>query len=195
MYITLASRYSLDTIECFKQVSSLQLSKTPLRKSCEESFVRKCSLNDINAKYSKIDGSCNYKSNGNRGKSFTSYKRLLVPNYLDGVQRIRRSVTKDSLPSARLISNKLNKNEGATNENLTLSLVQWTEFIGNDMAHTATNKMRKSTLKAYVMLAVFTLVVLGSSHGIVDRVLRILRPQTGPALPAPVLRTHRNSGR
>lgn len=126
-------------------MSKLKLSSTILNDSCKNS-LKTCSSNEMNAKYRNVDGSCNHKSNGNLGKSFTSYKRLLFPSYLDGIQEIRRSVTRKPLPSSRLISNKLVKNDCVDHEDLTLSLVQWTEFIGNDLAHTATSKMGKELL-------------------------------------------------
>lgn len=135
-------RHQLSPKECVKRISAQKLINTSLRDTCDGN-VKKCSSSEIKSKYRSIDGSCNHELNGNVGRSFTSYTRLLFPNYLDGIQEFRRSVTKKPLPSPRLISNKLVKSDCDDDKDLTLALVQWTEFIGNDLAHTATSKMSK----------------------------------------------------
>ena len=37
------------------------------------------------SKYRAIDGSCNSLTTTNLGKSFTDYRRVIAPNYTDGI--------------------------------------------------------------------------------------------------------------
>lgn len=104
-----------------------------------------CSLEDILSTYRSIDGSCNHQTDGSRGVSFTGYKRLLHPEYLDGVQEPRRSVTKKILPSPRLISTSLITASNSDHNQLTLAVMLWSEFVEHDVSHTATSKMSELT--------------------------------------------------
>ena len=78
------------------------------------------------------------------GKSFTSYKRLLFPDYIDGIQEPRRSMyRKQSLPSPRMISSEIAKDIMVVDNERTLALVKWAQFISHDLSHTVSNKMSK----------------------------------------------------
>lgn len=116
---------------------------TPLHTTCEN-FKKPCNEEARYSKYRFIDGSCNHLTDGSLGASFTGYKRLLFADYLDGIQEPRRSVTKKhALPSPRVISNALVKNSDVIEKELTLAVMQWGQFVGHDLAHTAVNKMSK----------------------------------------------------
>lgn len=81
-------------------------------------------------------------TDGSLGASFTGYKRLLFADYLDGIQEFRRSVNKKhALPSARVISTSLVKHADIPDKDRTLAVMQWGQFVGHDLAHTATSKM------------------------------------------------------
>lgn len=66
---------------------------------------------------------------------------MLHPDYLDGVQEARRAVDKKPLPSPRVVSNFLVKNNLEVYSTVTLALAVWGNFIEHDLSHTATNKM------------------------------------------------------
>lgn len=50
---------------------------------------------------------------------------------------------KHALPSARVISTSLVKHADVIDKDRTLAVMQWGQFIGHDMAHTAASKMGK----------------------------------------------------
>lgn len=126
------------TEECVKAIKHYNLELTPLHKTCKK-FNQECTKEDIFSKYRSIDGSCNNIINGVRGKSFTVYKRILPPRYLDGIKEPRRSVTKRPLPSSRLVSVKVFEDMPVLKK-LTAAVNIWTQFVEHDLAHTAMTK-------------------------------------------------------
>lgn len=62
---------------------------------------------------------------------------------MDGIQEPRRRsvIKKHALPSARVISNSLDEGTDVADEKITLAVMQWTQFFGHDLAHTATSRM------------------------------------------------------
>jgi hypothetical protein len=136
------SRHNLSPAECSRHITSYTLTDTPLESSCE-SLHKSCSQEEILSQYRSIDGTCNHKNDGTQGSAFTAYKRLLHPEYLDGVQEPRRAVSKKQLPSARLVSGRLGKSKRLddSNSDLTLAMMLWSEFVEHDLSQTVTNKM------------------------------------------------------
>ena len=55
-------------------------------------------------KYSRIDGKCNNPIHSNWGSSFHCHRRLLPPDYADGIEIPRKSSDGSELPNPRLIS-------------------------------------------------------------------------------------------
>ncbi|XP_017785902.1 PREDICTED: peroxidase-like [Nicrophorus vespilloides] len=130
-------KHHLDPKNCAKHVTKYSLDETQLKSSCEK-YTKKCK-NDV--KYRSVDGSCNRVSEPAMGETFTSYRRLLFSDYLDGVHEIRRSLFKKRpLPQPREISMKLIKQKGPE-EDFTLAVMQWGMFMGHDLSHTAASKM------------------------------------------------------
>jgi peroxidase len=135
-------KHNLSPAECSRHITSYSLTDTPLELSCEI-LHKSCSQEEILSQYRSIDGTCNHKNDGTQGSAFTAYKRLLHPEYLDGVQELRRSVSKKQLPSARLVSGTLGKSKRLddSNSDLTLAMMLWSEFVEHDLSQTVTNKM------------------------------------------------------
>lgn len=118
------------------------MDSSPVMQPSCDTLKATCTEEDRFSKYRSLDGSCNHGSDRDLGQSFTSYGRLLFPAYLDGIQEFRRSTNRrHALPSAREVSNKLVKNVDAADKELTLAAMQWGQFVGQDMAHTAESKM------------------------------------------------------
>lgn len=84
-----------------------------------------------------------YINNYILGESNTVYKRLLSPDYLDGVSEFRRSVTKRPLPSPRQISTSLVQSENETAHDITSVVGQWWQFIEQDLSQTAASVQGK----------------------------------------------------
>ncbi|XP_042211663.1 peroxidase-like [Homarus americanus] len=86
--------------------------------------------------YRTIDGSCNNLQNPRWGQARTTFQRLRPPQYSDGLSSPRKSVTGRELPSARLVSVSTVTDVNNPNPDLTLSLMQWGQFIDHDLTHT-----------------------------------------------------------
>ncbi|XP_018334642.1 peroxidase-like, partial [Agrilus planipennis] len=138
---THCGKHHLNPSECVRHMSNFKLTTTSLRESCPE-FRKRCTLSETHSPYRSTDGSCNHANKGVLGQSLMPYKRLLSPDYLDGVQEPRRSVNrKYPLPSARSISTSLNQNSNFLDNEITLAVMQWSQFVEHDLAHTPTHKM------------------------------------------------------
>lgn len=132
-------RFGIDDDECGTFVKSMKLNATSLGGTCTAQYSNK---GKCSSKYRSADGSCNVKA---WGKSLTSYIRLIKPQYADGIQEPRPPVRGKALPSARYISRELIKESDVTDSSKTLGLMQWTEFIELDLAHTPVRKMVHSS--------------------------------------------------
>lgn len=133
----------MNKIHCAQLLSSFKLFSTPFQDYCNLAEDNFCTEEDLESPYRTIDGSCNNKQKNSQGESFTQYRRMLFPNYLDGIMIPRRSVTKKALPSPRLISAKVIKNMDKFDPKLTLAFMQWSQFVAHDISHTASSKMSK----------------------------------------------------
>ncbi|XP_067013234.2 peroxidase isoform X2 [Anabrus simplex] len=98
-------------------------------------------------KYRSVNGSCNHLIHPSWGQAFTSYRRLLFPEYSDGIQQPREHAIglpknkHNLLPSARLVSSSLALDGDLPDNIKTLAVMQWTQFVEHDLAHTPVNKM------------------------------------------------------
>lgn len=135
-------RFGLSSDDCARYITTLKLEGTPLGDTCMASHVANCNLR---AKYRSIDGSCNNIDNPSWGKAMTAYTRILFPQYFDGIQEPRKmGQTKKPLPGARVISTSVAGYNGQSDTKKTLAVMQWTQFISNDLAHTPVRKMVSS---------------------------------------------------
>ncbi|KAL0271442.1 UNVERIFIED_CONTAM: hypothetical protein PYX00_008538 [Menopon gallinae] len=124
---------------CVQAMTTWNMTNTPLEEKCEEQFgTFKC---EESYPYRSYDGSCNHLEHPNWGLSSTAYRRMLPAEYSDGISAPRRSVTRKPLPSSRYISSVLLPDLDKPEKERTLALVQWTQFIGDDLFHTPAAKM------------------------------------------------------
>ncbi|XP_064085733.1 peroxidase-like isoform X2 [Macrobrachium nipponense] len=86
--------------------------------------------------YRTVDGSCNNLDHPTWGQARTTFQRILPPQYSDGLFRPRESRTGGALPSARLVSISTVIDVDSPSHHLTLSVMQWGQFIDHDLAHT-----------------------------------------------------------
>lgn len=147
---------------CVEAMAKWNMSDTPLGEKCEKRFGSiRC---EESYRYRSYDGSCNNLEHPSWGLSSTAYGRVLPAEYLDGqfrshfpdfekVRKIdfvsfrpgisepRRSVSRKPLPSSRFVSSVLIPDMDKPERERTLALVQWTQFIGDDLFHTPVAKM------------------------------------------------------
>ncbi|XP_011136255.1 peroxidase isoform X3 [Harpegnathos saltator] len=136
-------RFGLDKNECARYISTLRLQGTQLGAACSAVHSASC---DENFKYRSIDGSCNNVENPSWGSAMTAYTRVLFSQYFDGIQEPRHvGQTKKPLPSPRLVSATLTTaNDHQSDASRTLAVMEWSQFIAHDMAHTPVRKMVSS---------------------------------------------------
>ncbi|XP_018343646.1 PREDICTED: peroxidase-like isoform X1 [Trachymyrmex septentrionalis] len=135
-------RFGLDKNDCARYISTLGLRDTPLGKSCAAVHSIEC---DEKSKYRSIDGTCNNIENPSWGSAMTAYTRVLFSQYFDGIQEPRRvGHSKKPLPSPRLVSTTLSTANNQSDASRTLAVMEWSQFIAHDMAHTPVRKMVSS---------------------------------------------------
>ncbi|XP_043269113.1 peroxidase-like isoform X2 [Venturia canescens] len=132
-------RYGENEGKCAHFVSTLSLEGTSLGESCVSSHNVDC---DGISTYRSIDGSCNNPDNPRWGSALTAYARVLFPRYSDGIQEPRKAERRRrQLPGPRIVSTTLSRNTENSDLSKTLSVMQWSQFIAHDLAHTPVRKM------------------------------------------------------
>ncbi|XP_027203202.2 peroxidase-like [Dermatophagoides pteronyssinus] len=89
--------------------------------------------------YRRIDGKCNNLMNTNLGSSFHCYRRLLPPDYADGIHRIRLGVDNRPLPSPRLITQLLMPDLDLNDPSLSALHLSWGQVVAHDTYRTIQN--------------------------------------------------------
>ncbi|KOC70968.1 Chorion peroxidase [Habropoda laboriosa] len=87
------------------------------------------------SKYRTFDGSCNRPMQW--GAAMTPLRRLLPPNYADGVEAPRRALSGAELPSAREVSLKVHKPSPSSNPHFTVMMAVYGQFLDHDITATA----------------------------------------------------------
>lgn len=85
--------------------------------------------------YRTIDGSCNNLRNPTFGQAKTALQRILPPHYEDGIYEPRGGRDNRQLPSARVVSISNVADVDSPDLELTLSVMQWGQFIDHDLTH------------------------------------------------------------
>uniref|UniRef100_A0A8D9FEH5 Peroxidase n=1 Tax=Cacopsylla melanoneura TaxID=428564 RepID=A0A8D9FEH5_9HEMI len=132
-------RLRISDDECARQLADLKLSPTSLGKKCVTGADPAFCAGD--PRFRSQDDSCNHRSHPTWGMSNTPYRRLLFPAYDDGLSTPRGSSRSRPLPSPRAISVGMTIDEDRPDRHSTLALMQWGQFVFNDMAHTVTSHM------------------------------------------------------
>lgn len=91
---------------------------------------------NTNSRYPAYDGSCNNLAYPSRGMGFACHRRLLPPDYADGVVALRASVSGAPLPNPRLLSNELMPEINEIDPELTQLNMQWGQFVVHDTVRT-----------------------------------------------------------
>ena len=92
-----------------------------------------------NLKYRRLDGRCNNLNKPNWGAQFQCHRRLLPPDYADGISIIRSSFDNMPLPSARILTQFLQPDIRDVDRRLSLMAMQWGQVIAHDVTKTIQN--------------------------------------------------------
>lgn len=134
-------RFGLEKNDCARFISTLSLHGTPLSTACSSTQID-C---DTENKYRSIDGTCNNVGNPTWGSAMTAYNRILFPQYFDGIQEPRHmGQAKKPLPGARSVSVALSTPNDQSDVSRTLMVMQWGQFVANDISYTPVRKMVSS---------------------------------------------------
>ncbi|XP_072949762.1 chorion peroxidase [Epargyreus clarus] len=85
------------------------------------------------SRYRSIEGHCNNPSHPAWGAANTGYRRLLPPDYSDGVWAIRRAKSGQRLPSARAVSSSLLLDGSHPSRTHNLMFMQFGQFLTHDV--------------------------------------------------------------
>lgn len=91
---------------------------------------------DENAKYRSISGRCNNIKKNLWGSSYHCHRRLLPPDYANGINSFRVDIFGNNLPSARFLSNNLFPDVDVDDKKLASIHMQWGQLIAHDILRT-----------------------------------------------------------
>ncbi|XP_034665646.1 chorion peroxidase [Drosophila subobscura] len=92
---------------------------------------------DFNARYRRSTGVCNSKEHPRTfGASMVPYRRMVAPDYSDGIAAPRTSHA-GRLPPARLVSLKIHRSSYETDSNFTVMLAVFGQFMDHDITATS----------------------------------------------------------
>ncbi|XP_068205476.1 chorion peroxidase-like [Palaemon carinicauda] len=99
---------------------------------------------DPQSPYRTMDGVCNNLQDPMKGAAFRRFNRILLPDYYEGVSRLRRDVNGDPLPSARLVSTSVNRMT-VTPDDTDFSALHMTfgQFLDHDITRTPVIKLQQ----------------------------------------------------
>lgn len=98
---------------------------------CKRYFDHDCKL----GKYRTIDGSCNRPRGW--GSSMMPFRRVLPPDYADGIESPRKARSGKDLPSARRVSLTVHNPSASSDPSFTVMLAVFGQFLDHDITATA----------------------------------------------------------
>ncbi|XP_042875863.1 peroxidase-like [Penaeus japonicus] len=133
----IAQEYNLPKDVLVNGVPLIDSFKTIVGSICPD-FIKPATCSP--KRYREYDGRCNNLENPTWGSSFTSFKRRLPPDYADGIDAPRVGAGGYPLPSPRIVSAHLHRDEGLHDHAVTIMLVAWGQALDHDLTFTAETK-------------------------------------------------------
>lgn len=134
---TLANQFGLSKDAIANGLPLIDTTKTVIRDFCPPYLMTpKCSID----RYRSVTGICNNLEHPDWGSAFVTHQRFLSPDYADGIETPRLSLTGKTLPTPRLTSSNCHHDEGWHDHAITIMLVAWGQFIDHDITLTAETK-------------------------------------------------------
>jgi peroxidase len=116
---------------------------TPVNKNQEYCNINRPTSGDIkcdpNYKYRLMNGRCNNLANTNWGSSFHCHRRLLPPDFSDGINRPRAGTDGLPLPSPRLLTEFVMPDIPVPDDKRTGMNMMWGQFMVHDSFRTIQN--------------------------------------------------------
>lgn len=145
------ARYGYATLKAFSlyqdKLSGRQNGLVDEVSVSDTKFYRDCPLRADSVKcppysshFRTADGTCNNEIHPEWGASFWPFARFLPPNYSDGVDKVRRSISGNSLPSARKVSSLVHRPLDIVGTKYTTMLMQWGQFLDHDLTSSAQSR-------------------------------------------------------
>ncbi|XP_075210101.1 salivary peroxidase/catechol oxidase-like [Lycorma delicatula] len=135
----LAERFRLSGDEIHSALPRIDTSLTEVADYCPE-FLRsqkQCRP----TRYRRHDGGCNNLRHSTWGAARTPFKRLLQPEYADGISELRQGLDGFPLPPARAVSSRVHKDFSKEHDHIvTIMFVAWGQLIDHDLTLTAETK-------------------------------------------------------
>ena len=139
-------RKSIDNRKCISRLdvaAVLPKIGTPVNKNQEYCNINRPTSNDIKCdphyKYRLMNGRCNNLAKTNWGSSFHCHRRLLPPDFADGINRPRAGTDALPLPSPRLLTEYIMPDIPVPDEKRTGMNMMWGQFMVHDNFRTIQN--------------------------------------------------------
>lgn len=123
-----ATRFLAKKYQYKKGNGRFDIGKGPITNLNSEKF--KCNSNQ---KYRSYDGRCTNKKHPRWGSGFINFRRILNPDYCDGVSAPRCTRDGSELPSARDVSLTIHRPLYFTDEQFTVMLAVYGQFLDHDI--------------------------------------------------------------
>jgi len=138
----LSKQFMLTRQQVLYGLERVELRTTSIFDSCplksRDGRQEECS--GFSAMFRTPDGTCNNFKHPSWGSSFMPFLRFLPPDYSDGIEEFRRSISNGPLPNPRLISTMIHRDESHDTQQFTMMVMQWGQFIDHDLTSTPTTR-------------------------------------------------------
>jgi len=130
----LTERYKLPIDVVTDGLSRIDTTKTIIKDYCPVYF----SKGDCKpTRYRNIEGTCNNLENPHWGAAQMAHNRFLPYAYADGISLPRVASSGDELPSTRLISAHIHRDDNKHEHSITTLMVAWAQLTDHDITLTA----------------------------------------------------------
>lgn len=138
----LSKQFMLTRQQVLYGLERVELRTTSIFDACplKSRDARQEECSGFSAMFRTPDGTCNNFKHPSWGSSFMPFLRFLPPDYSDGIEEFRRSISNGPLPNPRLISTMIHRDESHDTTQFTMMVMQWGQFIDHDLTSTPTTR-------------------------------------------------------
>ncbi|XP_068081797.1 peroxidase isoform X2 [Anabrus simplex] len=134
----LADRFRLSREEISSLLPKIDTTNTRISSFCPRflEHTQPCTV----TRYRRYDGTCNNLQHPTWGAAKVAFRRLLPPNYADGVSEPRAGRNGFPLPNPRSVSAHVHRDGEAHDHAVTFLFVAWGQLLDHDLTFTAETK-------------------------------------------------------